>query len=124
MDARAHDKAEAERLVQAAAGTLGMPAARNSLDDRRLYADEKTLVASLGSIMAFRSYRFPAARTFFEEFLLDEELPDLALQMRGPLILGSAFFVRFFGFYSFYRESSIGSSPWSGTGLSLSGTGL
>jgi putative transposase len=47
MAARAHDKAEAERLVKAAAGILGMPTARNSLDGRGLYADVKTLVAWL-----------------------------------------------------------------------------
>ncbi len=47
MAARAYDKAEAERLVKVAGGTLGMPAARNSLDDRKLYADEKALVAWL-----------------------------------------------------------------------------
>ena len=47
LAARAHDKAEAERLVKAAAGILGIPADRNSLDGRGLYADEKTLVAWL-----------------------------------------------------------------------------
>jgi hypothetical protein len=45
MAARAHDKAEAERLVKAATGILGMPVDRNSLDGPGLYADEKTLVA-------------------------------------------------------------------------------
>ena len=47
MAARAHDKAEAERLVKAAADMLGMPTARKSLAGRGLYADEKTLIAWL-----------------------------------------------------------------------------
>jgi hypothetical protein len=42
---------------------------------------------SLGSIMAFRSDRFPADRTFFEKLFLDKELADLALQMRGAAFL-------------------------------------
>ena len=42
---------------------------------------------SLGSIMAFRSDRFPTDRTFFEELFLDEELADLALQMGSAAFL-------------------------------------
>jgi hypothetical protein len=42
---------------------------------------------SLGSIMAFRSDRFPAGRTFFEELFLDEELADLALEDRWHVVL-------------------------------------
>ena len=35
------------------------------------------------SIMAFRSDRSPAARTFFEKFLLNDELTNLAFQAGG-----------------------------------------
>ena len=35
------DEAEAERLVKAAAGTLGMPAARNSLDELQIICRRK-----------------------------------------------------------------------------------
>ena len=41
---------------------------------------------SLGSIMAFRSDRFQADRTFFE-ILSDEELANLALKMGGAAFL-------------------------------------
>ena len=37
--------------------------------------------------MAFRSDRFPADRTFFEEFFLDSELADLAFQVRSAAFL-------------------------------------
>ncbi len=37
--------------------------------------------------MAFRSDRFPAGRTFFEELFLDEELADLALEDRWHVVL-------------------------------------
>jgi hypothetical protein len=42
---------------------------------------------SLGPIMAFRSVRFPADRTFFEELFLDEELTDLVLQVGSAAFL-------------------------------------
>ena len=45
--ARAHDQAEAERLVRAAADELGMPTAPKRLNGRGRYADEKALVAWL-----------------------------------------------------------------------------
>jgi len=45
--ARAHDEAEAERMVQAAAGELGVPADRKKLAGRCVYRDEKALMAWL-----------------------------------------------------------------------------
>jgi len=45
--ARAHDEAEAERIVRAALAELGVPAARRELAGRGRYRDEKALAAWL-----------------------------------------------------------------------------